>query len=94
MASEAEHTDAEDTLWAIRIVGEFIQEEIDNRNIGNVVEQNDVSDDHLQAYLSAPREAYAAFNLLRAAALRNEIRDAQRQPPDPLATTPTTAEGV
>lgn len=75
--------DAEDTLWAIRILGEFIQEEIDNRNIGNVAEQNDVSDEDLRAYLNAPREAYAAFNLLRAAALRNEIRDAQRQHPEP-----------
>lgn len=66
--------DAEDTLWAIRIVGEFIQEEIDNRA--------SVGDDQAD-YRDAPREAYAAFNLLRAAALRNEIRDAQRQPPDP-----------
>jgi hypothetical protein len=69
--------DAEDTLWAIRILGDFIQEEIDNRS--------SVGDDQSE-YRNAPREAYAAFNLLRAAALRNEIRDAQRQRPDPLSS--------
>lgn len=74
--------DAEDTLWAIRILGEFIQEEIDNRS--------SVGDDQAD-YRNAPREAFAAFNLLRAAAIRNEIRDAQRQPLDPLSPTPTGA---
>ena len=87
--------DAEDTLWAIRIVGEFIQDELENRNIGNVAEQNDVSDDDLKAYLNASREAFAAFNLLRAAALRNEISDAQRQAPETIpALERPTAPGM
>lgn len=71
--------DAEDTLWAIRILGEFIQDEIDNRS--------SVGDDQAE-YRAAPREAYAAFMLLKAAALRNEIRDAQRQSPDQLNPIP------
>lgn len=66
--------DAEDTLWAIRVVGDFLQEEIENRS--------SVGDDQAD-YRNAPREAFAAFNLLRAAAVRNEIRDAQRQHPEP-----------
>jgi len=67
-------TDAEDTLWAIRTVGEFIQEEIDARS-------SVVGEDQAE-YRDAPRVAYTAFNLLRAAAIRNEIRDAKRQPPE------------
>lgn len=74
----SDNADAEDTLWAIRILGEFIQDEIDNRS--------SVGDEQAE-YRAAPREAYAAFNTLRAAALRNEIRDAQRQRPDPLSKT-------
>lgn len=66
--------DAEDTLWAIRVVGEFIEDEIEARAI--------VGDDQAD-YRNAPREAWAAFNLLRAAAIRNEIRDAKRQHPEP-----------
>lgn len=78
--------DAEDTLWAIRIVGEFIQDEIENRS--------SVGDDQAE-YRAAPREAYVAFNLLRAAALRNEIRDAQRQAPETIpALERPTAPGM
>lgn len=68
------HADAEDTLWAIRILGDFIQDEIENRS--------SVGEDQAD-YRNAPREAFAAFNLLRAAAIRNEIRDAKRQHPEP-----------
>lgn len=75
--------DAEDTLWAIRILGEFIQEEIDNRS--------SVGDDQAE-YRAAPREAFAAFNLLRAAAIRNEIRNAQRQHPEPSTDQLRTAK--
>ena len=76
---EADH-DAEDVLWAIRTVGDFIQDEIDNRA--------SVGDDQAE-YRSAPREAYGAFILLRRVALDKTIATAKRQPPDPVATPNT-----
>ena len=60
----------EDILWAIRIVGDFITNEIDNRSAAG----GDMSD-----YINEPREAYGAFIILRAAALKNSIAAATKK---------------